>query len=370
MTTVDAPRAGRRAPGARGRGSRARARLARRLRSAASGRCSVLLDGLSIPATRASTPSTRHVPAARPPRGRGCRPLRRSGCWPSGCCEPERAAAMQRSLELLAGVDRDASRRRALARAAAGGPVAESTVERLCGGSRSRRARVPVCGLDAIAATFSGSWSEPANAIIAGDRSGRAVRRPPARHGGRGPSSSGAGGRAQASGQAGPSSTRYSTASPSHQPPARRDAAARTTTCTGRERSLTSEHHCPACHARDGIERSQLELVGASLALAPVRDRYERSHGLCVRHALQMTEEPAARAGRTATPMPAWACWLGGRGDRPQVRVGVPARGERARAGCVAARHRADRRAGVRRRPCARQPDRRGRESHAAEERA
>ena len=53
---------------------------------------------------------------------------------------------------------------------------------------------------------------------------------------------------------------------------------------------LTSVEHCPACHARDGVERSQLALVNASLALRPVRDRFEQSHGLCVRHALQIPE--------------------------------------------------------------------------------
>jgi len=57
---------------------------------------------------------------------------------------------------------------------------------------------------------------------------------------------------------------------------------------------LTSMEHCPACHARDGVERAQLALVNAALALRPVRDRYEQSHGLCVRHALQIPEGRAA----------------------------------------------------------------------------
>ena len=52
--------------------------------------------------------------------------------------------------------------------------------------------------------------------------------------------------------------------------------------------------HCPACHARDGVERAQLALVNSALALHPVRDHYERSHGLCVRHALQIPEGRAA----------------------------------------------------------------------------
>jgi hypothetical protein len=53
---------------------------------------------------------------------------------------------------------------------------------------------------------------------------------------------------------------------------------------------LTSTAHCPACHARDGIEQSQLALINATLALREVRDRYEHGHGLCVRHALQVTD--------------------------------------------------------------------------------
>ena len=60
---------------------------------------------------------------------------------------------------------------------------------------------------------------------------------------------------------------------------------------------LTSMDHCPACHARDGVERARLALVNASLALRPVRDRFEQSHGLCVRHALQI---PEGRAGEVA----------------------------------------------------------------------
>ena len=56
--------------------------------------------------------------------------------------------------------------------------------------------------------------------------------------------------------------------------------------------------YCPACNARDGIERAQLELIGAALAVTPVRDHYERSHGLCVRHALQLPDGQAARTAR------------------------------------------------------------------------
>jgi hypothetical protein len=59
--------------------------------------------------------------------------------------------------------------------------------------------------------------------------------------------------------------------------------------------------HCPACHARDGVERSQLALVNASLALRPVREHYEHSHGLCVRHALQIPEGRAAEMAHRHT---------------------------------------------------------------------
>ena len=58
---------------------------------------------------------------------------------------------------------------------------------------------------------------------------------------------------------------------------------------------LMSEHYCPACNARTGGEHGQLELLVASLGLAPLRDCYEGSHGLCVRHARAVTDEPAAR---------------------------------------------------------------------------
>jgi len=56
--------------------------------------------------------------------------------------------------------------------------------------------------------------------------------------------------------------------------------------------------YCPVCNARDGVERSRLDLITASLALASVRDRYDRSHGLCVRHAMHMSDGHAARAAR------------------------------------------------------------------------
>jgi hypothetical protein len=56
--------------------------------------------------------------------------------------------------------------------------------------------------------------------------------------------------------------------------------------------------YCPACHARDGIERSQLDLVVAALALPVPRERYERSDGLCVFHSIRLPDGPAARLAR------------------------------------------------------------------------
>jgi hypothetical protein len=59
--------------------------------------------------------------------------------------------------------------------------------------------------------------------------------------------------------------------------------------------TLLSPHQCPACHARDDTERSQLGLLIASLSLAPMRRRYDESHGLCVRHAIRVTAGASAQ---------------------------------------------------------------------------
>ncbi|HTX12579.1 MAG TPA: hypothetical protein VME22_28440 [Solirubrobacteraceae bacterium] len=61
---------------------------------------------------------------------------------------------------------------------------------------------------------------------------------------------------------------------------------------------LLAAPHCAACHARDGVERAQHDLVAASLGLVTVRDRYERGHGLCVPHARQVSDGPAGRVVR------------------------------------------------------------------------
>ncbi len=61
---------------------------------------------------------------------------------------------------------------------------------------------------------------------------------------------------------------------------------------------ILTRPYCPACNARDGIERSQLDLVVAALGLPAVRDRYDRSHGLCLRHAVQIPDGQAGRLAR------------------------------------------------------------------------
>jgi hypothetical protein len=80
-------------------------------------------------------------------------------------------------------------------------------------------------------------------------------------------------------------------------PPGRRGRR----TCVGLDAvraEVITAPYCPACNAREGIERTQLELLGAALALTPVRDRYEHSHGLCVRHALQLPDGQSGRLAR------------------------------------------------------------------------
>ncbi|HUA49713.1 MAG TPA: hypothetical protein VMA77_31060 [Solirubrobacteraceae bacterium] len=66
-------------------------------------------------------------------------------------------------------------------------------------------------------------------------------------------------------------------------------------------RNLLAAPHCAACHAREGVERAQRELIAASLALQPVRAPYEQSHGLCVRHARALQDGPTAGFARHHT---------------------------------------------------------------------
>ena len=61
---------------------------------------------------------------------------------------------------------------------------------------------------------------------------------------------------------------------------------------------LLAAPHCAACHAQEGVERAQQDLVAASLGLAPLRDSYQRGHGLCVRHARLHPDGPTARLVR------------------------------------------------------------------------
>jgi mono/diheme cytochrome c family protein len=61
---------------------------------------------------------------------------------------------------------------------------------------------------------------------------------------------------------------------------------------------LLAPPHCAACHARDGFERAQQDLVAASLGLAAVRARHERGHGLCGHHARRVPDGPAMRVTR------------------------------------------------------------------------
>jgi hypothetical protein len=63
-------------------------------------------------------------------------------------------------------------------------------------------------------------------------------------------------------------------------------------------RNLVSGPYCPACHARDGVQRAEHDLVAASLGLGVVRHRYEHGHGLCVRHLKRLPKGPAARFAR------------------------------------------------------------------------
>lgn len=79
-------------------------------------------------------------------------------------------------------------------------------------------------------------------------------------------------------------------------PPARRGRRPRGDDRLDRAREqFTSPPYCSACHARDGIDTSQLELVVSALGLEPVRRRYEQSHGLCARHASRLSDSAAAK---------------------------------------------------------------------------
>jgi hypothetical protein len=80
--------------------------------------------------------------------------------------------------------------------------------------------------------------------------------------------------------------------------PPRRGRRATSDALDDARRQLLASPYCALCHAREGIQRAQHELIAATLGLAVVRERYERSHGLCVRHARQLADGPAARFAR------------------------------------------------------------------------
>jgi hypothetical protein len=80
--------------------------------------------------------------------------------------------------------------------------------------------------------------------------------------------------------------------------PARRGRGAADRELDVARQELVITPYCPACNARDAIERSQLDLVVAALALPGARERYERSHGLCVHHSLQVADGQASRFAR------------------------------------------------------------------------
>ena len=112
---------------------------------------------------------------------------------------------------------------------------------------------------------------------------------------------------------------------------------------------FVSPPYCPACNARDGIDRSQLELVGAALAVPAVRERYEHSHGLCVRHAVRLPDGQGSRLARrhldARLGVLAWEVHetarntRGHTGTRPPVRNATPGPGHshRSTGGCSAA---------------------------------
>lgn len=88
-------------------------------------------------------------------------------------------------------------------------------------------------------------------------------------------------------------------ASLAHTPiPERRRRRSNPDVLEGIRGELLATPHCSACHARDGVERAQHDLVVRSLGLTAVRERYEHGHGLCVRHARQVPDSPAARVVR------------------------------------------------------------------------
>jgi hypothetical protein len=80
--------------------------------------------------------------------------------------------------------------------------------------------------------------------------------------------------------------------------PARRGKRSQTDALDQVRGEVLAPPFCAACHARAGIERSSMALIVASLSVVPMRERYERCHGLCVLHAMEMPNGHAARVAR------------------------------------------------------------------------
>ncbi len=199
------------------------------------------------------------------------------------------------ALELLAGLDQDATRRASWRQRLPEAPAAQSTVEGLC--SRLIIDACPVCLTAGLMDRHYLEWfiehskqDDPSLATDPGELCAAhlhdlalldrvAVELPLER---------------QRTARVGELRRFLEYVAQSPRVP-RRGRRSATDDLARRRAELICERHCPACNARQGSERSQLELLSAALALSSVRDRYEPSHGLCVAHARQLTAEPAAR---------------------------------------------------------------------------
>ena len=318
MTIVMRDGAGRSTPAAAGRG---RARTVPGMRGDRVRRAARAQHGARRAERSGPCPlvlrARRHLPRASPRTPPRSPTAPRSGRWPSGCCRSLAEDEDGRpSSPLIGGVDHDARRR---ARGASGLPEPPrdgSTVARLC-----RQLELgDVSGLSGNAGRPT-----PLRPLVrrADEQNDPSFRRPTrascapsicttsrswTRH-------APLGDRAPTRDEAG-KLARLLAASTS---PSRRrvaDGGGRRGAGRSAHRSSSSRRHCPACNARDGVERSQLELVIAALALSSVRDRYERSHGLCVRHSMQVAER-ADHSARAAPPRRRRLAYWHGRWARP-----------------------------------------------------
>jgi hypothetical protein len=187
--------------------------------------------------------------------------------------------------ELLAGIDDDARRRASWRRRLPDAPPAASTLEHVCG--LLELPACPVCLSMGRAQRAYLEWF--AQHTLAGDRS---LRNDPGElcaahlHDIALADQSVAGHAGERKRAARTSALRRLLDQLSVAPaPARRRRRAGDNDPDRARLEFTTAPYCSACHARDSVERSRLELITASLALAPVRERYQHSHGLCVHHA-------------------------------------------------------------------------------------